>query len=632
MTKLTSIFLGCALATSFIASAVNKAKFDFVVGVDGDFKAAKAAAESSSSARFVIFFPNGNYNIGAQTGDSNQKTTLGKANVSLVGQSMNGVTLYNTSSTEGIGATATICLNSKCDNTYIQDLTLQNKARVDANAGANRYAVLQDQANRNIFKNVRMLSGQDTYYSTTGARRSYLEGCDIHGTVDFICGGGDIVFNKCSLYLEQRSNNVITAPAGTGNWGYVFLNCTIDGNAVNNGQYKLGRSWQKSPRSVWINTTMKVIPNAAGWGDPMNTCPALFAEYNSRNANGGLVDLSQRKSYYSCSKDGSTAYMNPVLSAQEAAKFTVKNVLSSTDNWQPDLLAKAAAAPSLSVKGNVISWNHVEEARCYVVFKNDVYVGNTVDNSFQMPANTSNSDVFYVRSANEMGGLGDASNKVTMGDLSELTPAFFFYYDNGNLSSSNNSEYNNVWTCSENDKADYAWSISSRDDKNILYGNDIVYYGKTYKTFKNSNGAQNTFFLPENVKPTKVTFIGYSNATDGTGFLTEVNGEQLSKEFAVNTAVANYQSAPSVVSYEFSEDVCDHFTFTFSTKQVCFIMALEVEEADCPDIDPETSIEMVAADDADAASLVYDLQGRVVHSPLQGRLYIRNGRKCMIQK
>ena len=115
---------------------------------------------------------------------------------------------------------------------------------------------------------VKLQSTQDTYYSTTGNYRSYWEDGEIHGTVDFICGGGDILFNKCLLCLESRAGNVITAPAGTGSWGYVFRNCTIDGYAINSKSYRLGRAWSNSPRAVYINTTMKLLPTDLAWGDP----------------------------------------------------------------------------------------------------------------------------------------------------------------------------------------------------------------------------------------------------------------------------------------------------------------------------------------------------------------------------
>ena len=64
MKRSVNLFLCAALAsTSF---AVEKRKIDFVVGVDGDFKAAIAAAGSSgasASKQFVIFLPDGEYEL-----------------------------------------------------------------------------------------------------------------------------------------------------------------------------------------------------------------------------------------------------------------------------------------------------------------------------------------------------------------------------------------------------------------------------------------------------------------------------------------------------------------------------------------------------------------------------------------
>ena len=105
-------FVACVpLAMAISASAVEKKKIDFVVGVDGDFKAAMSKAASSGASEsnhFVIFFPDGEYNIGSLTGDSNQMTTFTASNTSLVGQSADKTVLYNKSINEGISTTATL--------------------------------------------------------------------------------------------------------------------------------------------------------------------------------------------------------------------------------------------------------------------------------------------------------------------------------------------------------------------------------------------------------------------------------------------------------------------------------------------------------------------------------------------
>ncbi len=617
---------------------VDREPFDFVVGVDGDFAAAKKAAEASSKSRFVIFFPNGDYNIGVQTGDSNQMTTWTRKNVSFVGQSMKGVTLYNTSSTEGISVTATIKLSTATSNMYLQDITLQNKAFYNANSSVNRYVVLMDQGNKNIYKFVRMLSTQDTYYSKSNGR-FFAEDCEIHGTVDFICGSGDVFFNRCLLYLENRTNNCITAPATSTDWGYVFRDCTIDGYSNCNGNYRLGRSWSNSPRCVFINTTMKIKPSDAAWGDPMNVVPKLFAEYNSKDANGGNIDLSKRRNYYE--KDGTSAWINPVLSVEEANNYTISNAMKGTDNWQPDNDAKQVSAPTIKMDGNTLRWSHISNARCYAVFRNEKYVGNTINNYFRIPEGSTTSDKFTVRAANAMGGLGSYSNAVSASEITEggddnensgenetNKKNIVLYYGNGITSSSNNNEYTNLWNCTDTDKRGYSWSISGRDDKNILNGSSISYGGNTYSTFKNSKGAQSTIFLPENVKVSSISFIGYSNATDANAVLTEINGESTNMTLNINTSNSSHTSNPGKVTYTFSKDVCDSFTFTFEDAQICFIIVMEVEECDCQSEGTHT-LETIS--DRDTDTHIYDLSGRILPTIQKGRIYIQGGKK-MLQK
>ena len=116
-----------AVATS--AFAIAKHGFDFVVGVDGDFKAAiaKAAASGASeSKRFIIFLPNGEYDLTRLTGDEHGKTTFSPSHVSIIGQSLENTTISNTTDTEGISTTATLYF-PKNNDMYMQDITLSKR-------------------------------------------------------------------------------------------------------------------------------------------------------------------------------------------------------------------------------------------------------------------------------------------------------------------------------------------------------------------------------------------------------------------------------------------------------------------------------------------------------------------------
>ena len=399
------LFACCAFIFSLAASnsfAVTKKKFDFVVGVDGNFKAAVTAATNAASSgnRFYLFFPDGEYNIGTLTGDENQKTTFSTSNVSFIGQSTDKTIIFNKSINEGIGITATLYFY-KADNLYLQDLTIYNKANYGHTASyqeTGRHVAVQEQGNKYIYKNVKLLSTQDTYY--TKGIRTYWETGEIHGTTDYICGSGDVFFEQSRFFNLKKS--AMTAPSTTSAWGYVFNSCTIDGNVSG---YTLGRSWNTA-KAVFINTTMNQLPDEKGWGDPMNSVPQVFAEYKSKNASGGLINLSKRRTDYT--KDGNTVKLNPVLSDAEASQYTVENVLGGNDQWRPKDLAKQQGAPNARLEGNLVRWDANENALCWVVFKNEKYMGNTIVNSFDV-SSAATGDLITVRAANAMGGLGAAS-------------------------------------------------------------------------------------------------------------------------------------------------------------------------------------------------------------------------------
>ncbi len=386
--------------------AITKKPFDFVVGVDGNFKEALAAAGSNASSgkRFYLFFPAGEYAIGTLTGDGNQMTTITTSNISFIGEGPGSTTISNKARTEGISITATLYFN-RANNLYLQDLTVLNKGNYGDPAAVNqtgRYVAIQDRGDKNIYKNVKLLSYQDTYYSLSN--RTYWEECEIHGFVDFICGYGDVFFNHCLLYLENRSSVVIAAPSTKTSWGYVFMNCTIDGDAGNG--YRLGRPWSNQPRCVFLNTIMKKTPSTEAWGDPMNVVPKLFAEYNSTNASGAPVSLSGRRTTYT--KDGTTVTINPALSATEAARYTIRNVLGGSDNWQPDLSTAQVSAPVVGMSGSKLVWNDNDSALCWVVFRDGNYYRCVTAPECAITASDADAD-FFVRAANAMGGLGAPS-------------------------------------------------------------------------------------------------------------------------------------------------------------------------------------------------------------------------------
>lgn len=408
---LVSAFLVAGFVTD--AFGVTKKKFDFVVGVDGDFKAATAAAAAAKPTennRFVIFFPDGEYDITKLTGDSHGRSTFSTSYVSLIGQTRDKTTISNTTDTEGISVTATLYFPNN-NGMYMQDLTVRNKSSF-ASAEAARQVTIQQIGDKYIFKNVRLLSGQDTYYTNKGGR-TYWEGGEIQGTVDFICGDGDVFFEGTNLVMT-RNGGYITAAKTSTSWGYVFNNAKINvSNGSYNGTFYLGRSWGHA-KTVFLNTTMYALPRAEGWGPDMNSGPDVFGEYNSKNGNGGAVDVSRRKTYFDGGKDASTAKsLKTVWNASDASKYTVANVLGGTDKWEPNKLTAQVAAPKILQEGAEITWADDENARTWAVFVNGKYKTNVITNSVSTEDIAVGSKV-TVRAANSMGGLGASSNEITV--------------------------------------------------------------------------------------------------------------------------------------------------------------------------------------------------------------------------
>ena len=400
-------FLLTTLALAVSASAVDKKKIDFVLGVDGDFKAAVSKAGSSgasASNRFVIFVPDGEYEITKLTGDEHGKSTFSASNTSIVGQSVSKTIIWNTTDTEGIGTTATLYF-PKNNNMYMQDITLQNRSSVSSGNAARQVALQQNEGDKFIYKNVRLLSGQDTYYTKKG--RAYWEGGEIDGTVDFICGGGDVFFEGTKIVMT-RKGGYITAAQNSPDWGYVFNNATIEVSDNSfNGTFYLGRSWNNA-KTVFLNTKMVAQPAPEGWFQKsINTPPVVFGEYNSKDKNGNAVDVSRRRTSF----DNSTT-LKTVWDASDAAKYTLANVLKGSDNWDPTKLTAQVSAPKIAQEGAEITWNDDESARCWVIFVNGKYKANVITPSFPLDGIATGSKI-TVRAANSMGGLGASSNEVT---------------------------------------------------------------------------------------------------------------------------------------------------------------------------------------------------------------------------
>lgn len=368
-------------------------------------------SRASADERTYIFLPDGTYDLGNEV-----LTPISGDNISIIGQSMDNTIIVNEAPVEGIGVSATFLITGS--NTYIQDVTLKNAYDYYQPGFAGRAVVIQDKGDRTICKNVRLLSYQDTYYSNNNAQ-FYFENSDIHGTVDFICGGGDVFFNGCTLTVEPRNADgsgecTLTAPstdvAGGNQWGYVFSGCTINSLAE---RFNYGRAWNDRPRCAYINTTLLQPErlNSTRWTTGGMNVPAdKFVEYNTMDESGKVI--SPESLVLTFKKDSKENTFETILTAEEAAEYDIDNVFA---DWTPDEYTVQKQMGLLRGEGTTLTWDAVDGAIAYAVFMNGTYVGMTTTNSISVDAAATDAsfDGYTVRAANAHGGFGPASSTTT---------------------------------------------------------------------------------------------------------------------------------------------------------------------------------------------------------------------------
>lgn len=254
-----------------------------------------------------------------------------------------------------------------------------------------------------------MLSFQDTWLTAFGKPnlRHYAVNCLIEGAVDFIYGQGNVFFDADTLRIMRKQRGYIVAPnhhADT-RWGYVFRDnvITAPGDAIETSVY-LGRPWHNQPKVVFINTRADVTLPPEGWFHHMGGLPAVFAEYNTTDWLGHPLDLSKRCSRYwiqNEQKDTVWCTSKAVITADEAALYTIENVLSGDDHWQPKEMTKACASPVVGILGNYLTWQPVEGAVGYVVTCGDNVVGFTIECRYKFKKGLN----YQVRSVSRWGAL-----------------------------------------------------------------------------------------------------------------------------------------------------------------------------------------------------------------------------------
>lgn len=284
--------------------------------------------------RTFILIPDGYYDLKEKT-----LTRILGNNVALVGQSMEGTIIRNAPDVKIEGISRTAIFQNRGTNNYFQDLTLRNDLDYYAVGEDGRAVCLQDKGTRTICNRVRMLSYQDTYYSDNELCQNYFQDSEIHGTIDFICGAGDVWFEHCLIVTEKRSpdgsgRDIIAAPRTSDTpWGYIFNHCTIKNDV---SSYHLGRAWHTNPCCVWLYTTLltpeKLLPERF---DPqgMKISRCFFREYGTMDSQGHDITPKSHVETFTL-RDNTQPYVSEtIMTLEEAKRYTLKRIFA---DWEPD--------------------------------------------------------------------------------------------------------------------------------------------------------------------------------------------------------------------------------------------------------------------------------------------------------
>lgn len=335
--------------------------FNAIVGEGEQFATLQAAIDAApaDATPYYIFVKAGTYTGHVQ---------INRANVHITGQNKaNTIISWNKLHNEdGGNVDKNATVNVTANDVSFDNLTIRNTRENEGQALA-----LYTKADRIVITSCNLEGWQDTYRTGKDGHRHLVRNCKITGTTDFIYGAGEAFFDGDTLVVV-RSTNVIVAPDhASAKYGYVFSDCVI--TAKQSGcTTALGRPWGNKPKVSFLNTrlTTGVSITPEGWNN-MGGLPIQMAEYNTTDANGNAVDLSQRRTTFTGESGSCTS--KAVLTPVETNSYKLSYMLSGSDNWDADWQAFILPAPRISVNGNTVSWSDPTGfAQCYLVVADGV--------------------------------------------------------------------------------------------------------------------------------------------------------------------------------------------------------------------------------------------------------------------
>ena len=329
-------------------TAMNR--FNAIVAQDGsgNYTTIQEAVSAASGVEpFYIFVKAGEYH---------EHVAIDKSNVHLTGQSKAHTVIWdNKANNDDGGVDKAATINVTGNDVSFDNLTIRN-TRTDKQAVA-----LYSKGDRIVVTSCNLEGWQDTYRTGKDGQRHLIRNSKVAGKTDFIYGAGEVWFDADTLHVLE-GGYIVAPDHNAPRYGYVFSDAVITARSAGSVTY-LGRPWGNTPKVAYLNTrlTEGISIQPQGWAE-MEGKPVQMAEYRTCDANGNLVDLSQRRTSF-----GGVA-SKAVLTPVEVNSYRLDYALRGTDDWDADWQGFILPAPQLTVSGGTLSWTDVTGfAQCYLV-------------------------------------------------------------------------------------------------------------------------------------------------------------------------------------------------------------------------------------------------------------------------
>ena len=375
----------------------------------------------------------------------NGRSILSSDNISIIGQSQDSTIIYSDPRVCGLYRSPIFSISNNVKGTYMQDFTLENRFcnsmgnQPDAYLKASNVKVetggapsIVDNGYHTVAKYVTLKAHDGTYVSSPAKEQqtdNYYEDCQLWGMHYPLLRNGQTWWQNPKVVLRYNSQRPACLSCiehfSTQPWGYilkdgVFTAENAAARSKNEKAFCLGTLVRYSPVQTLLNMKFDVASAAVGYDVRIQGGGEVirFHEYGSVSAAGVPVDLSTRSTSIFSPGAGSDDY---VLTANQAAEYTIENMFGSGEAYDPRVHTAQVDLDGvvLSQTDEGITWNGKSQAICYFIFRQNPETGffeffDICQNEVYTPRDEADADgmVFYVRAANERGGLGKPSKTI----------------------------------------------------------------------------------------------------------------------------------------------------------------------------------------------------------------------------